>query len=58
MNIKICSIENGRDSKDFKQRLPQLMTELNRRNMHVMYAEQVEARRIAKGNYELQQRRG
>ena len=43
MNIKICSIENGRDSKDFKQRLPQLMTELNRRNMHVMYAEQVEA---------------
>ena len=43
MNIKICSIENGKDSKNFKQGLPQLMTELNRRNMHVMYAEQLAA---------------
>lgn len=42
MNIEIYSINNGKSNKDFKDKLPKLITELNRKNMHVLYTTDVD----------------
>ncbi len=42
MNIGIYSIRGGKGGKELKQGLPKLMTELNRRQFHVLYTNDVE----------------
>lgn len=42
MNIEIYSINNGKSNKSFKENLPKLITELNRKNMHVLYTTDVD----------------
>lgn len=42
MNIEIYSMNKGKTDKAFKENLPKLMTELNRKNMHVLCMTEVE----------------
>lgn len=42
MNIEIYSMNKGKTDKAFKENLPKLITELNRKNMHVLCMTEVE----------------
>lgn len=41
MNIEIYSVNSGKGDKNFQSNLPKLITELNRKNLHVLYTTDV-----------------
>ena len=42
MNIEIYSMKNAKSNKSFQQKLPQLMAQLNRKNMYVLYTTEID----------------